>query len=204
MYLTADRAVGDRARGWRWSRRGGGGDGAVATSIHRASQDLRRDYSSRRDADLSGAVRASPDGGGSKAEARSVARQGGASSGSDAGLSLSARRRSWMGALPSRPRAVRPPQGPDLDLEEGRGRRGGGRRLGPAGVWDEGSPQTPRECSNDPACCILQHLLRLLLEPLQCTSDLHFADAAVYAASAGDSLTRLKRFVSQRSSQSCN
>jgi hypothetical protein len=56
--------------------------------------------------------------------------------------SPSAHRRSWMGALP---------QGPDLDLEEGRGRRDGGRRLGPAGGWDGGSPQTPRECSTDPS-----------------------------------------------------
>jgi hypothetical protein len=58
--------------------------------------------------------------------------------------SPSACRRSWIGALP---------QGPDLDREEGRGRRDGGRRLGPAGGWDGGSPQTPRECSTDP--CLL-------------------------------------------------
>jgi hypothetical protein len=50
------------------------------------------------------------------------------------------------------------------------------------------APRPPENAAPTPACCILQHLLRLLLEPLQCTSDLHFADAAAYAASAGDSL----------------
>jgi hypothetical protein len=54
------------------------------------------------------------------------------------------------------------------------------------------APRPPENAALTPACCILQHLLRLLLEPLQCTSDLHFADAAAYAASAGDSLSDLQ------------
>jgi hypothetical protein len=39
------------------------------------------------------------------------------------------------------------------------------------------------------ACRKMQHLLRLLLEPLQCTLDLHFADADAYTRSAGDGLS---------------
>jgi hypothetical protein len=65
---------------------------------------------------------------------------------------------------------------------------------GPQVVGMGEAPRPPENAALTPACCILQHLLRLLLEPLQCTSDLHFADAAAYAASAGDSLTSKAEF----------
>jgi hypothetical protein len=42
--------------------------------------------------------------------------------------------------------------------------------------WDGESPGTPKDASRRPLCCKLHHLLRLLLEPLQCASDLQFVD----------------------------
>jgi hypothetical protein len=61
--------------------------------------------------------------------------------------------------------------------------------VGPAGGWDGESPQSPRECNTAAFSCKTQNLLRLLLEPLQCAPDLHFADADAFTATAGDSLT---------------
>jgi hypothetical protein len=63
--------------------------------------------------------------------------------------------------------------------------------VGPASVGTGKAPGTPRDAARRPLCCKLQHLLRLLLEPLQCASDLQFADADAYTTSAGDSLTEL-------------
>jgi hypothetical protein len=62
--------------------------------------------------------------------------------------------------------------------------------VGPALVGMGKAPGTPRDAARRPLCCKLQHLLQLLLEPLQCASDLQFADADVYTTSAGDSLNQ--------------
>jgi hypothetical protein len=49
--------------------------------------------------------------------------------------------------------------------------------------------QRPQECAKWEADCILQRLMQRLLEHLQLSFDLHFADADPAEESAGDSLT---------------
>jgi hypothetical protein len=71
--------------------------------------------------------------------------------------------------------------------EEKCGREDGGARSG----WDGEASPPPRECARAAASCKMQQLLRLLLETLQCASDLHFADGDAHTTSAGDSLKRI-------------
>jgi hypothetical protein len=59
----------------------------------------------------------------------------------------------------------------------------GVREERPSG-WDADAPG----CTRGGCCCILQQLLRLLLEPLQLPSLLQIADAGEAAATAGDGL----------------
>jgi hypothetical protein len=70
--------------------------------------------------------------------------------------------------------------------------RGGGAR----GGWDGESPQDPENTALRPLCCKMQHLLRLLLEPLQCAPNQHFAHADAYTTSTGDGLNVIKSLVS--------
>jgi hypothetical protein len=60
--------------------------------------------------------------------------------------------------------------------------------VGPAAVEMGKASRTPENAVERRPRCKMQQLLRLLLEPLQCASDLHFADTDAYKASAGDSL----------------
>jgi hypothetical protein len=50
------------------------------------------------------------------------------------------------------------------------------------------APRAPENAALPPFSCKTQNLLRLLLEPLQCAPDLHFADADAFTATDGDSL----------------
>jgi hypothetical protein len=108
-------------------------------------------------------------------------------------------------------RRRRIPPGRSVEAEEERGgraapRRGGARSrgvpkekacgrqacgretVGPAAVEMGKASRTPENAVERRPRCKMQQLLRLLLEPLQCASDLHFADTDAYKASAGDSL----------------
>jgi hypothetical protein len=68
---------------------------------------------------------------------------------------------------------------------------GGERRDEGGGVREAVGMQTPRGCARGRTCCILQELLQLLLELLQCPSVLQNEDADRAVAIAGDSLTPL-------------
>jgi hypothetical protein len=72
--------------------------------------------------------------------------------------------------------------------EAERQRAEGEAEVGPTGGWDGERPYIPRECGARWPSCILQQLLRLLLEPLQCAFHLQNADADAAPAGAGDSL----------------
>jgi hypothetical protein len=72
--------------------------------------------------------------------------------------------------------------------EAERQRAEGETDVGPAGSWDGERPCSPRECGTRWPCCILQQLLRLLPEPLQCASYLQNAGADAAPAAVGDSL----------------
>jgi hypothetical protein len=73
--------------------------------------------------------------------------------------------------------------------EKACGRQACGREtVGPAAVEMGKASRTPENAVERRPRCKMQQLLRLLLEPLQCASDLHFADTDAYKASAGDSL----------------
>jgi hypothetical protein len=62
-------------------------------------------------------------------------------------------------------------------------------RWDPLAVGMGKAPRAPENAALPPFSCKTQNLLRLLLEPLQCAPDLHFADADAFTATVGDSLT---------------
>jgi hypothetical protein len=68
------------------------------------------------------------------------------------------------------------------------GAGGGERRDEGGGVREAVGMQTPRGCARGGTCCILQQLLQLLLELLQCPSVLQNEDVDRAAAIVGDSL----------------
>jgi hypothetical protein len=61
-------------------------------------------------------------------------------------------------------------------------------RWGPLAVGMGKAPRAPENAAPPPLSCKKQYPLRLLLEPLQCASDLHFADVDAFTATAGDGL----------------
>jgi hypothetical protein len=63
--------------------------------------------------------------------------------------------------------------------------------VGRVGPWEVVGAQHPQGCASGWPCCILQQVLQLPLELLQCGLHLQNADAAPTAASPGDSLSPL-------------
>jgi hypothetical protein len=79
--------------------------------------------------------------------------------------------------------------------EQQRGGRGDPTRWGrrrprwdPLAVGMRKAPRAPENAALPLFSCKTQNLLRLLLKPLPCAPDLHFADADAFTATAGDSL----------------
>jgi hypothetical protein len=61
-------------------------------------------------------------------------------------------------------------------------------RWGPLAVGMGKASELPENAARSPLNCKMQHLLRLLLEPLQCVFGLHFADADAFTTTPADNL----------------